>query len=56
MGAQQGQIVGTVFGRAAIPPLVGVVLGSLIATGLASCLAPVRRTLAVEPVLAMKSE
>ncbi|MHB1193998.1 MAG: ABC transporter permease [Longimicrobiales bacterium] len=81
VGARRGQIVGTVFGRAALQLLAGVALGGLIAVpvlwdgvvdegprslvivstlllgaGLAACLVPVRRALAIEPAAAVKSE
>ncbi|HSW30363.1 MAG TPA: ABC transporter permease [Longimicrobiales bacterium] len=81
VGARRGQIVSTVFGRAALQLLAGVALGGLIAVpvlwdgvvdegqrslvivsavllaaGLAACLVPVRRALAIEPAAAVKAE
>jgi len=81
LGAPHRQILRSVFGRAALQLLAGVVLGSLIAVpvlmdgvadegprslvivstvlvgaGLAACLVPIRRALAIEPAVAMKSD
>lgn len=81
VGAQRGQIVRIVFGKAVVQLLAGVALGGLIAVpvlwdgvvdegprslvivstlllgaGLAACLVPVRRALAIEPAAAVKSE
>jgi hypothetical protein len=81
VGARRGEIVSTIFGRAAVQLGLGVALGSLVAVpvlrdrvaegsarslvivvalllaaGLAACLVPVRRALAIEPAAAMKAE
>lgn len=81
VGAPRGQIMKTVFGRAAFQLLGGVALGGLVAVpvlwdgvvdegprslvivsvlllgaGLAACLVPVRRALAIPPAAAIKSE
>ena len=81
VGAARGQIVRTVFGRAAVQLTLGVVLGGmiavpvlwdgvadegprslvivstlLVAAGLAACLLPVRRALAIDPSAAMKAD
>lgn len=81
VGARRGQIVWSIFGRAALQLLAGVALGGLIAVpvlwgglvdegprslavvsvvllgaGLAACLVPVRRALAIEPAAAMKAD